>query len=162
MRISIVIALAVALLTGCSKSDQQRAQDRAKEAAEKTRTEMHKLGTEAKAEAQKLNSELGQGVHRNSTSEAAAKLDHAGQIAHREAAEAGRKLDRATLIARVKAKLASNVSVGTITNVRVDVNGSTAVLSGTVSTTDQKRLAEQAASQVDGISHVENQIQVQP
>jgi osmotically-inducible protein OsmY len=162
MRISAVFVITLAILTGCSQSDRERAQERAKEASAKADSEMHKLGNDAKADARKLNSEIQQGMNSTSTRDANAKLDHAAQIARTEMAEAGRKLDRAGVIASVKAKLAADVGLTTMSNVRVDANGSTVILSGTVSTADQRRLAEQAASQVDGVAKVRNQIQVQP
>jgi osmotically-inducible protein OsmY len=166
MRYSAVFAIVtLALCSACSKTDQEQAQARANEAQAKTKAAMHKLDTEAKVEAHKLNSELGKGMNGStalSTNGADAKLDHAGQVARTEAAQAGRKLDHATVIARVKAKLAADVGLATVANVRVDAAGSIVTLSGTVSTADQKRLAEQAASQVDGVTHVVDQIQVQP
>jgi BON domain-containing protein len=159
------VIVMLALFTACSKSDQEQAQARANAAADKTKVAMHKLDTEAKAEAHKLNAEIGKGMNGStatSTTEVSAKLDHAGQVARTEAAEAGRKLDRATVIARVKGKLATDVGLATAANVKVDLTGSTVVLTGTVSTADQKRLAEQSASQVDGVTHVQDEIQVQP
>jgi osmotically-inducible protein OsmY len=45
-------------------------------------------------------------------------------------------------------------------NINVEVNGATATLTGTVATADQKYLAEQAASSIEGVRSVNNQVRV--
>lgn len=156
MRISLssvllLAVISVALLASCSKADQEHAKAQADETAQKTRTE-----------ARKLKSDLESSLKGTSTSEAGAKLHRAGEVARTEAAVAGRKLDHATIVAKVKASLASDVGLSTMANVRVDSDGSTVTLTGTVKSADQKRLAEEAAGHVEGVTRVVNQITVQP
>jgi osmotically-inducible protein OsmY len=159
------IAMAAALTVfaaGCSKKDKASAD----QAREKARTEAHKLSTEAKQEAQKLSTEakqeaqkLGSEVDKGmngspspSVDQAERKLQHAGQVA-----------GHGTLIARVKTKLAADVGLDTMSTVRVDVKGSVVTLSGTIVGANQKRLAEQSAAQVTGVSRVVNNlIEVEP
>jgi osmotically-inducible protein OsmY len=95
------------------------------------------------------------------TAEAERKIDHAGEVAKRDAAQAGQKLDHAALLAKVKAKLATDAGLRTVSTVDVDLTGDTVTLRGTVSSPEQKQSAERAAAQVDGIAHVINQLTVQ-
>jgi osmotically-inducible protein OsmY len=148
--IAMAIAL-IAFIAGCSRQERVNAD----KARDKARAEAHKLSTEAKQEAQKLSVEVGKGMNGSpspSADQAEHKLQHAGQEVSHE-----------TLIARVKTKIAANVGLATMSTVRVDVNGSVVTLSGTVVGADQKRLAGESASQVDGVSHVVNNIiEVEP
>jgi osmotically-inducible protein OsmY len=139
-----------AILIGCSKQDQEKAD----EANAKAKAEAKKLTAEAKQEAHKLGDDIKQGMNgpvSTSTAEAGRKLR-----------DAGHKVDHATLVARVKTKLATDAGLSTATSVRVDAEGSVITLSGTATTADAKRAAEQAAASVDGVSRVVNNIVVQP
>lgn len=164
LALSTGIAALLLVSAACSQQQEQHAKQQAEEANRKSDAALHKLSTEAKQDAHKLKQELQRGMNgsTNSTSEAGRKLDHAGHVARDEATVAGQKLDHATIIARVKAKLASDVGLATVSGVRVDAAGDTVTLSGTVASEDQKRLAGQAASQVSGVAHVNNDIRVQP
>lgn len=157
------LVLFALLLVGCSKTDQERAQQKTDDAAHKANADLHRLGQDLKREASDAKAELQKGMNgtgTNSTAEARAKLDRAGAEAQAAAVQAGRKLDKATLIARVKGKLASDVGLAAMSSVGVDVNGSVVTLHGTVDTADQKRLAVEAASKVDGVTQVRDQITV--
>jgi hyperosmotically inducible periplasmic protein len=88
------------------------------------------------------------------------------QKAETEAREAGRtaerKVDNAATTASVKAKLAADVRLSTITSINVDSNGDTVTLSGRVPTADDKRKAEEVARSVDGVARVINNLEVVP
>lgn len=89
------------------------------------------------------------------------KLEHAGQVAKEDAAQAGKKLDKAALIAKVKAALAMDAGLRSMNSVNVDVSGDTVVLTGTVQSTAEKEEVERAASRVDGVAHVVDNLTVQ-
>jgi BON domain len=169
MRLATVLCAGlIALLAGCSHADQEKARERANEAGEKTATAARKLGNEAKEKVRELNTKLGQsldGQHpgeTGATSSAGEKLDHAEAIARREGRKAEAKLGHAGMLAKVKAKLASDVGLSAVSTVSVDVSGSVVTLSGTVSSDDQKRQAERAVSSLDGVTRVVNDLTVQP
>jgi osmotically-inducible protein OsmY len=73
-----------------------------------------------------------------------------------------KKLDNAALLAKVKAKLASDIGVATLNNVNVDISGSVVTLRGTVASDTQRRAAQRAASQVSGVTNVVNELKVVP
>lgn len=155
-------------LAGCNRADQERARERAEDAKQKAEVEAHKLGTEAEVKAKELNNNLDHSLRgRDGTGTAATetpeeKIHHAEAVAREEGRVAGKKLDHAGMVARVKAKLADDVGLSTVSGVSVDVSGGVVTLSGTVSSEDQKRQAERSASSVDGVTRVVNQITVQP
>lgn len=95
------------------------------------------------------------------TAQAETKLEHAGEVAKRDAAQAGVKLDRATLLARVKGALAMDAGLRSVQTVDVDVSGDTVTLRGHVNSVAEKEEVERAASRVDGVSHVVNDVAVQ-
>jgi hyperosmotically inducible protein len=171
------LALCFAFLTGClgcSRADKENADAKAARAKEKTKEEGHrlaedarKLGQEAKAEAKDLGRNIDHAL--NSTGPASAgaaetpdeKLRRGSAELREESAKAGVKLDRAALVAKVKAKLAADVGLSTVTSVDVDATGQVITLRGTVSSLDQKRQAEDAARQVSGVSRVIDNLRVQ-
>lgn len=169
MRIAAVVYTGLlATLLGCSRADQERAREKADEARDKTATAARKLTAEAKEKARELNANLGKaldGQHpgeTGATTSAREKLDHAAEVARREGRRAGTKLDHAGMLAKVKAKLANDVGLSTVSGVTVDVNGSVVTLTGNVSSDDQKRQAERTVSQMDGVTRVVNNLVVQP
>jgi osmotically-inducible protein OsmY len=158
----------IVVLGGCSHADQEKAREKADEAGEKTATAARKLGNEAKEKVRELNAKIGKsldGQHpgdTGATSSAQKKLDRAGDVARQEGRKAGAKLSHAGMLAKVKAKLASDVGLSSVSTVNVDVSGSVVTLSGTVSSEDQKRQAERAVSSLDGVTRVVNELTVQP
>jgi osmotically-inducible protein OsmY len=52
--------------------------------------------------------------------------------------------------------------MATLSKVNVAVNGDVVTLTGTVSSLDQKKAVEQAASQVPGVARVQNSLRVEP
>lgn len=134
------IALVIGLSISCSDTQQERAQRRADQAKHEAR----KLGNEAKQEAHQLNRQINQALNSN------------------ESRQAAQKLNRAALVAKVKAKLATDVGLSTVTSVDVDATGHVVTLRGTVSSPEQKRQAERVVAQLDGVTRVVNELQVSP
>ena len=161
----------LALSLGCSNNDQQRAREKAAEAKRKVREEaqragrkLQKLGQDAKREAGKIdqNVQQGGGSEDDRTAGAQQKLDDAGRKARAAGEQAAVKLDRATMIAKVKAKLATDVGLSTAASVDVDTSGQVVTLRGTVASKEQKQQAERAVMQVNGVTKVINLLQVTP
>jgi hyperosmotically inducible protein len=171
---TLVCITFVTFLSGCSKSDQQTANQRAEEAkvkarqgAERLNQDAKKLGREVKQEARALSHEIGTAINStapaaNGTSGAREKLARGSHDLRLEAGKAGVKLDHAALIAKVKAKLATDVGLATVTGVDVDTTGQVVTLRGTVNSVQQKQMAEQAALQVNGVTRVIDQLQIRP
>lgn len=156
-----------ALSLACTNSDEQRAREKAERAKQRAREELRNLGQQAKREAKKLDESVddsmrhGQGQAQG-TAGADEKLHNAGQELRSAGKEAAVKLDRGAMIAKVKAKLATDVGLSAAGSVDVDTNGQVVTLRGTVSSDEQKREAERAASQVSGVTKVVNLLQVKP
>jgi len=151
----------VAGLIACNSSDRERARENGDQDLRKATAEAKKAGNEIKAEAKELSHGVAAAVQPDSES-ASDKMSHAETEAKQDAARASIRLDHAALVAKVKTKLVSDAGLGTLTNVAVDAHGSVVTLSGTVANEDQKRAAEAAASQVDGVTKVRNRLVVQP
>jgi osmotically-inducible protein OsmY len=168
-------ATAILLLSlACTESDQQRAREKAAEAkqkarrdAERARQELHKLGQQAKQEAKKLDENVNDAMRRGQpdaqgTAGAEQKLHNAGQELRSAGQQAAVKLDRGMMIAKVKAKLATDVGLSAASSVEVDASGQVVTLRGTVSSEQEKQEAERAATQVNGVTKVINLLQVKP
>ena len=163
----------LAFLVACSSSDQRTANDRAAAARERARHDaeqagqaLRKLGSQATRKAKELNQDAQNAVQGDqsgspSNADPGQKLDHAGQELHAAAQRAAVKLDRATLMAKVKAKLATDVGLSAASSIDVDVSGDTVTLRGTVSSEDKKHEAEQAVQQVPGVAKVTDLLAVQ-
>jgi osmotically-inducible protein OsmY len=67
----------------------------------------------------------------------------------------------ARIAAAIKAKLASDLSATTITNVSINVTNSVVTLSGQVNSAENKRRAEEIARSVDGVVRVNDDLLVQ-
>jgi len=137
-------------LAACTSTDKERAREDAKRA-----------GSEIKADAKELSRGVQAAVQPDQES-ASDKMSHAVAEAKDDASKAGVHLDHAAMLAKVKSRLASDAGLSTITNVDVELAGSVVTLSGTVSNDAQKHAAEAAASQVDGVTSVQNHLSVQP
>jgi osmotically-inducible protein OsmY len=73
---------------------------------------------------------------------------------------AGRQIDDATIKTSVKAKLAADVKLSTLTNIEVNSTNGIVTLAGQVDNPDQKMLAAEVARSVDGVVKVNNELQV--
>lgn len=163
----LTVAMMALVLAGCSRSDQEKARERAAEARQKAREEAHELAHEAKRAAHALNREIrqatnGSGPRSSASDEASQKLRRGGEDLRAAGGQATVKLDRAAMIAKVKAKLASDVGLSTVTRIEVDDSGQVVTLRGTVDSPEQKIQAERAVRQMDGVTQVVNDLQVRP
>jgi len=162
----------IVLSLSCTNKDQQRAREKAAEAkqkarrgAERARQELEHLGQQAKREAKNLDENVNdamRGGQPAGTAGADQKLHNAGQELRSAGRQAAVKLDRGAIIARVKAKLATNVGLSAAASVDVDANGLVVTLRGAVSSEEQRQAAERAATQVNGVTKVMNLLQVKP
>jgi translation elongation factor EF-1beta len=73
-----------------------------------------------------------------------------------------RQTKDAALEAQVKAKLAADVGASTVTAVEVNVTNGVVTLAGPVRSEEEKQKAEAAARSVEGVSGVNNALQVMP
>lgn len=73
-----------------------------------------------------------------------------------------RQTKDAALEAQVKAKLAAEVGASTVTAVEVNVTNGVVTLAGPVRSDEEKQKAEAAARSVEGVSGVNNALQVMP
>jgi osmotically-inducible protein OsmY len=178
MRPRFVFALCFAVLAvsvACSQSDQEKARERADDAKEKTRQEAErlradarKLGHEAQHQAKALGQQINQAVNggrpasNNAAGQAQEKLEQGSRDLRVEGDKAAVKLDHAAMIAKVRAKLASDVGLSTVTNIDVDATGTVVTLRGTVSSEEQKQQAEQSVGQISGVTKVVNDLRVRP
>jgi hyperosmotically inducible protein len=72
----------------------------------------------------------------------------------------GRQIDDASIKTSVKAKLAADVKLSTLTNIEVNSTNGVVTLAGQVDNPDQRALAAQVARTVDGVVKVNNELQV--
>src|SRR5579863_10418797 len=169
-----VLAISVALLGGCSPSDREKTRERTEEArrkadrgAARAREEAHELAHRAKEGAHELEHNIrdavnGTGSAQDGNGAARQKLRRGSEDLRAAGSEAQVKLSHAAMIAKVKAKLANDVGLSTVTSVEVDTSGQVVTLRGTVSSPEQKQQAENAVRQVSGVTRVINELQVQP
>ncbi len=165
-------AALLGFVSACSQSNKETERQRAAEAKEKTRRaterareETKKLGQELKQEARDLDRNVnralqGTGPQGGGTGQADEKLRDGGEKLREAGNRAGDKLDHAAMIAKVKAKLATDVGLSTVTGVDVDATGQVVTLRGTVSSEEQKQQAEQAVKQLSGVTTVINNLRV--
>ena len=146
-------------LVACSSSDQDKAKEQAREDGRKASDEAKKAGQEIKKEAKEISRQVGAAVRPGGS--ASEGMAHAEESARDAASRANVHLDHASLLARVKAKLASDAGLATLKNVDVNLTGTVVTLSGTVANEYQKKAAVIAASQVEGVSRVQDHITVQ-
>ena len=83
-----------------------------------------------------------------------------GLAACKTTTSAGRQVDDAGIKTAVKAKLAADVRLSTLTNVDVNSTNGTVTLSGMVKTADEKRMAGDVARTIDGVVRVNNELQI--
>lgn len=136
---TILLGSFLIVSAGCDRSTQDKARERQAEAEKKLR----RLGTEAQQRAREMDRKINDAVQPD--------RDNAGQ-----------KLDNAALLTKVKAQLASDVGVATLSNVNVDTSGSVVTLRGTVANDGERQAAQKAAAQVSGVTSVVNELKVAP
>ncbi len=72
----------------------------------------------------------------------------------------GRQIDDAGIKTAVKAKLAADVKLSTLTNIEVNSTNGVVTLAGQVTDPDDRVQAERVARSVDGVVRVNNELQV--
>jgi osmotically-inducible protein OsmY len=138
LTILLFVALGI-VWGGCDRSSREDARDREAEAQQKIK----KMGRDAREKVRKLDRDIQATVQP-------------------EGNQGSAKLDDAALLAKVKARLASDTGLATLKNVDVDTRGSVVTLRGTVESDAQRQQAERAASQVNGVTRVVNELKVTP
>jgi osmotically-inducible protein OsmY len=74
---------------------------------------------------------------------------------------AGRQVDDAAIKTAVKAKLAADVKLSTLTNIEVNSTNGVVTLAGQVRDESDRIQAERVARSVDGVVRVNNDLQIQ-
>ena len=74
---------------------------------------------------------------------------------------AGTQVDDAAIKTKVKAKLAADVRLSTLTNIEVNSTNGVVTLAGQVHNPDERRLAAEVAGSVEGVVKINNELQVQ-
>ena len=146
-------------LTACNSSDQSKAREDAHEAGREVSDEAKKADREIKKDAKEVGRKVDAAVGPNSGS-AYDRMSHVDADAKEAGARAGVKLSHAALLAKVKSKLAADAGLSTLSNVDVTLHGGVVTLSGTAANEEQKKAAEIAAAQVDGVTQVRNDLAV--
>jgi hyperosmotically inducible protein len=72
----------------------------------------------------------------------------------------GRQIDDAGIKTAVKAKLAADVKLSTLTNIEVNSTNGIVTLAGMVNDPDDRMRAESVTRSVDGVVRVNNELQV--
>jgi hypothetical protein len=168
-------AVLLASVIGCSKADRRTADQKAAEAKQKTHAAAERVRQDARKVAQQTKqdaSSLRQNIDRalwssgpaqgSTTAQSEEKLRRGAYDLHAAGRQAAVKLDRAAVIAKVKAKLATDVGLSTVTGIDVDATGEVVTLRGSVASEQQKQQAEQAVLQVDGVRRVVDELLVKP
>ena len=137
-KLGILLFFALGLVwAGCDRSKREDVHDREAEARQKIK----KMGRDAREKVRKLDRDIQATVQPDSD-------------------QASAKLDDAALLAKVKARLASDAGLTTLRNVNVDTRDSVVTLRGTVASDAQRQQIEHAASQVTGVRRVVNDLKV--
>ncbi|MBI2875310.1 MAG: BON domain-containing protein [Candidatus Tectomicrobia bacterium] len=71
-------------------------------------------------------------------------------------------MNDAAITAEVKAKLASDVRLATLTNIDVTTVNGVVTLAGQVRTGEESQMAEQVTKSIQGVKQVNNALQVVP
>lgn len=91
----------------------------------------------------------------------AALLLLAGLAACKTTSSPRTQVDDAAIKTSVKAKLAADVRLSTLTNVEVNSTNGVVTLAGKVRSDEERRMAGEVARSVDGVVRVNNELQVE-
>jgi len=86
----------------------------------------------------------------------------AGIAACKTTSSPHQQVDDAAIKTSVKAKLAADVRLSTLTNIEVNSTNGVVTLAGQVRSDDERRMAGEVARAVDGVVRVNNELQVNP
>ncbi|MDN7125327.1 BON domain-containing protein [Pseudidiomarina terrestris] len=143
-RLAIIALLSSLSLAACSQAEQEQAEDQSQEAMQQADEAANDAGNAMEEAAEE-------------TKEAA---NEAMAYAEDKSAEASDFLSDAAITARVKAAFVEAGQVDAMA-INVETIDGQVVLSGVVPTADMADLAEQLAEGIEGVSSVENDIEVQ-
>ncbi|HYT33211.1 MAG TPA: BON domain-containing protein [Thermoanaerobaculia bacterium] len=91
----------------------------------------------------------------------AVALTIAGASCVKTTTSAGRQVDDGAIKAAVKAKLAADVKLSTLTNIEVNSTNGVVTLAGQVRDASDRIAAENVARSVDGVVRVNNNLQIE-
>jgi hyperosmotically inducible periplasmic protein len=163
MKLGVIVSsclVCFVLCSACDRQDKREAQRTAEQAREKARELGKKAEDKARDLSRDIQTSVDSNVHTNNAQEAKAKVREGGRELERAGSSAARQLDRAALIAKVKARLASDAGLTAAANVDVEPDGQVITLNGSVDSEAQKRQAETTAAKVPGVSKVVNNLTV--
>ncbi len=132
---AICLALLIAALA-CDRRDQDKARQELSKAQNETRSAARKLEGDIKSASERTRTNGVQGAQA--------------------------KLDQAAILAKIKAKLASDLGIGTVASIDVDLAGEVVTLHGHVSSSEQRTRAEEAVKEVPNVGSVVNRLTVEP
>lgn len=144
-----LVAAAATALTGCDRNDNRTAGEKVDAAVAKT----ERAADEAAAKTEQMAKDARAKVESNDT---AARVSQAAKDAGNAVAAAA---DDATITAAVNAGLAKDPDLSAI-KIDVDTQAGKVTLRGPAPTPVAKERAEQIAKSVDGVSSVDNQLEV--
>lgn len=81
-------------------------------------------------------------------------------LASMAAQSVGGVIDDSTITAEVKAKLAKDTRLGTLTGIEVNTTKGVVTLAGKVKNTEEKEAVEKLAKSVEGVTSVKNNVQI--
>jgi hyperosmotically inducible periplasmic protein len=82
-------------------------------------------------------------------------------VASRAAESVGNVVDDTVITATVKAELAKDVRLGTLTDIEVSTTQGVVTLAGKVHNSEEKAMVEQKVRSVTGVVKVNNELQIQ-
>lgn len=157
-------ALGLLISSGCQRSDQEAARERGerfKAKAEAAARQLERDGKQLAAKANEKARELRARGHSNGGDSPEDKLKRGAAELNREGKEAGAKLSQMGQSAKVKYNLSTALGIGAVSKVKVDSNGSTVTLRGSVPSADARAEAERAALSTSGVTKVVNELRVE-
>jgi hyperosmotically inducible protein len=90
------------------------------------------------------------------------EIEKQGEAAERQVEKLERNVDDAAITTAVKAKLAADVRLSTLTDIDVETENGVVTLEGAVESDAIKAAAEDVTESVDGVLRVSNQLTVEP
>ncbi len=150
------IGAGIFLLSSCSQSDQDQARARAERLKERTKEGAQKLADKTKEAAAAISGKTKSAVEDNRPMAESAEVK-----LRRGAARAGQEIKEGTITAKVKAHLANDVGLKSVTALSVETSGHTVTLRGHVASAERRRDVENATLLVEGVTKVNNELTVQ-
>jgi osmotically-inducible protein OsmY len=163
--LALFTVISLLLSSGCQRSDQEAARERAerfKAKAEAAARRLERDGKELGAKATEKARKVGATPGSNTGDSPEDKVRSGAAELKREGTEAGAKLSQLSQSAKVKYNLSTALGIGTVSKIQVDSHGSIVTLHGSVPDADKKAQAERVAQSTSGITKVVNELRVEP